>query len=388
MIREKVKSVNKKKAYIIRFSAISLLIAVTLIVVIVSQLNHTHKEFEKTKGNKRYLGKEPTELNQIQDEMILGKYKGLIYENKTFEVSNEEFENLFAVVLENYATYEPIASRKGTTVKRGDFVDIDYSGVLDGQDNPFEGGIGKGYILEIGGGRFIPGVEDGLIDAKQGETVKLSLTFPDEQYYEDFAGKKVTFTVTVNDIVEKKVPEMNDELIAEYSNGQFKTVDDYKTYVSEYIIQKKEQTYMGEVRGILLDQVVSNTKFGKLDSEKLDGYYNDIKSSYASEALKNNMNLEEYLSVTYNMTLGEFDEQLKSVAEQTMKEEMVLNAIISAEKIVLTEEQYRTMAEEYMNELGYTDRMKLEEDYSKEELRQKMLFDLAINVIMENAVAE
>ena len=152
-----------------------------------------------------------------KDELVLGKYKGLTYPNKTFEVSEEDFQNLYAQILERYTTYESIESRKGTAVKKGDLVKIDFSGVLDGQTEPFEGGTGKDYILEIGGGRFIPGFEDGLIGVKQGETTDLKLTFP-EQYYAEYAGKKVTFTVTVKDIVEKKVREMNDELITDYSN--------------------------------------------------------------------------------------------------------------------------------------------------------------------------
>ena len=322
-----------------------------------------------------------------KDEMVLGKYKGLTYANQTFEVSDEDFENLFAQILERYTTYEVLEDRKGTAVKKGDLVNIDFSGVLDGETEPFEGGTDKGYILEIGGGRFIAGFEDGLIGVKQGETVKLNLTFP-EQYYAAYAGKKVTFTVTVNNIVEKKVREMNDELIVDYSNGQFKTVDEYKKFASEYIIQAKAQTYMSEVRSKLLDQIVADTKFGKLDSEKLDGYYNDIKNYYANEALANNMSLEQYLAATYNTTVDEFNAQVKGVAEQSMKEEMVLNAIIAAEKIVLTDEQYNTMVKEYMNKYDYTDQAKFEADYNKDKLRQSMLFDLAFKVIMDSAVAE
>ena len=295
-----------------------------------------------------------------KDELTLGKYKGLTYPNKTFEVSEEDFQNLYAQILERYTTYESIESRKGTAVKKGDLVKIDFSGVLDGQTEPFEGGTGKDYILEIGGGRFIPGFEDGLIGVKQGETTDLKLTFP-EQYYAEYAGKKVTFTVTVKDIVEKKVREMNDELI---------------------------QTYMSEVRSDLLDKIVSDTKFGKLDAEKLDGYYNDIKNYYANEALKANMSLENYLSATYNTTVDEFNAQVKGVAEQTMKEEMVLNAIVSKEKIVLSDEQYNTMVQEYMKKYDYTDQAKFETEYGKDKLRQSMLFDLAFKVIMDSAVAE
>jgi trigger factor len=322
-----------------------------------------------------------------KDELVLGKYKGLTYPNKTFEVSEEDFQNLYAQILERYTTYESIESRKGTAVKKGDLVKIDFSGVLDGQTEPFEGGTGKDSILEIGSGRFIPGFEDGLIGVKQGETTDLKLTFP-EQYYAEYAGKKVTFTVTVKDIVEKKVREMNDELITDYSNGQFKTLEEYKKFASDYIIQAKAQTYMSQVRSDLLDKIVSDTKFGKLDAEKLDGYYNDIKNYYANEALKANMSLENYLSATYNTTVDEFNAQVKGVAEQTMKEEMVLNAIVSKEKIVLSDEQYNTMVQEYMKKYDYTDQAKFETEYGKDKLRQSMLFDLAFKVIMDSAVAE
>ena len=322
-----------------------------------------------------------------KDEMVLGKYKGLTYENKTFEVSDEDFNDLIDQILGRYTTYDPIENRKGTAVKKGDLVNIDFSGVLDGETEPFKGGTDKGYILEIGGGRFIPGFEDGLIGVKQGETVDLKLTFP-EQYYAEYAGKKVTFTVTVNDIVEKKVPAFDDALVTDYSNGQFKTVEAYKEFASEYIIQAKAQTYLSEVRNTLLEQIVSDTKFGKLDSEKIDGYYNDIKNYYANEAMKNNMTLENYLSATYNTTVDEFNAQIMGVAEQNLKKDMVLNAIISAEKIVLTDEQYSTMVKEYMDRYKYEDQAKFEAAYGKEKLREDMLQNLALKVIMDNAIPQ
>ena len=138
----------------------------------------------------------------------------------------------------------------------------------------------------------------------------------------------------------------------------------------------------------LLGQVVAATTFDKLDEKKLEDYYGNLVNYYTALASNRGVSLETYISAYYGKSSNEFYAELKSIAEKTMKEELVLNEIISKEKIELTDASYSEKITEYMDRYGYTDQAKFEQDYTVEKIRQSMLFDLAIQKIIDYAVAE
>lgn len=318
----------------------------------------------------------------------LGEYKGLTYKNKTIEVTEEDLDALLTSLHNSYLTYETLEERKETPVQKGDVVNIDYVGVLEGQTEPFSGGSANGKHLEIGANEFVPGFEDGLIGARVGDTVKVNLTFP-EQYYPEFAGKNVVFTVKINAIEKKVLPELNDSLISDYTEGKITTIQAYKEYAKEYLQASREASFKTEVKGELLDKIVASSTFDKLDQKKVDDCYQDLLKYYNSLASQSNMSLEDYVKESgYTKSLQEFYAEMKASAEDTVKQEIVLEEIISKEKISLTEENYNSMIEVYMSRYGYKDKAKFEQDYTVERIRKSMLYDLALKVIFDNAVAE
>ena len=328
-----------------------------------------------------------TGCGKEKSKFSIGNYKGLKYQAQTIEVTDEEVDKLVNSLEEQYITYKIDEARMETPVKSGDVVNIDYEGILAGETKPFDGGSAKGTHLEIGSGRFIAGFEDGLIGKKPGETVVLNLKFPD-QYYENYAGKDVKFTVTINAIEKKIIPTISDEMVSDYTDGLFKTVAEYRDYAKQYIENQKKESYRVSLKEELLGQVVAATTFDKLDEKKLDDYYSNLVNYYTALASNRGVSLETYISAYYGKSSNEFYAELKSIAEKTMKEELVLNEIISKEKIELTDASYSEKITEYMDRYGYTDQAKFEQDYTVEKIRQSMLFDLAIQKIIDYAVAE
>lgn len=320
-------------------------------------------------------------------DITLGQYKGLKYKKATIEVSDADLQAIVESIQKSYITYEEIPERQGTEVKKGDVLNIDYSGMLDGETTPFNGGTDKGAHLEIGSGAFIPGFEDGLIGKTVGSKVVISLNFP-EQYYAELAGKKVSFAVTINAVEKKNVPAITDELIAKYTENRFTTVEAYKAFAKEYMLAQKEEAFKTTLRTNLVGEVVNATKFGKLDQEKLDGYYNDLITYYTSLAAKNNQTLDAYAAANFGKSGELFYAEVKAAAEKTMKEELVLQEIIVKEKIVLSDADYKNFLPEYMEHYGYKDQAAFEEAYTVNRIRQSMLYDLAMKFIVDNAIAE
>lgn len=319
-------------------------------------------------------------------EVTLGQYKGLSYKKADITVSDSDLDALLQSLQNKFVTYEVMEDRLGTAVKKGDIVNIDYSGTLVGETVPFEGGTAKGTHLEIGSNTFIPGFEDGLVGIKVGETTTLKLTFP-ETYYASMAGKAVEFVVTVNSVEKKNVPPITDQLISDYTNKTYTTVESYKEYAKRFMMMQQEVQQEESIKNELVKQVISSSKFGKLDTKQIDSYYNDMITYYSAVAQRNDMSLEHYVLMAENKSMDEFRAELRGLAEDTLKESIVLNEIIAQEKITLSEEQYKTNLPEYLEEYGYSTQADLEAAYGVQKIRQSMLYDMAMQYIYDNATA-
>ena len=162
----------------------------------------------------------------------------------------------------------------------------------------------------------------------------------------------------------KIIPTISDEMVADYTDGLFKTVAEYRDYAKQYIENQKKESYRVSLKEELLGQVVASTTFDKLDEKKLDDYYSNLVNYYTALASNRGVSIETYISAYYGKSSNEFYAELKSIAEKTMKEELVLNEIISKEKIELTDASYSEKITEYMDRYGYTDQAKFEQDYT------------------------
>src|SRR5699024_1325798 len=111
------------------------------------------------------------------------------------------------------------------SVEEGDPVVIAYEGFVD--EVPYEGGKAENHTLEIGSGQFIPGFEDELIGKESGKEVDVNVTFPEEYHAEELAGKEAVFKVTVHEIKQKELPELDDEF-AKDVDEEVETLDELK----------------------------------------------------------------------------------------------------------------------------------------------------------------
>lgn len=324
-----------------------------------------------------------------KNDVTLGQYKGLTYTPVSVEVSDSEIESELNRVVNLMTTYEPDEARTGTEVETADLLLLDYTGVLTETGESFDGGSETDLQLTVGSGKCIPGFEDALIGQTVGETCTFPLTIPDDYTTDSSAaGKEATFTVTIKNVLEAVVPELTDDLIADYTENAYTTVSDYRTYLKEELTADKEESAKDTITSEVLTKAVENTTFTKIDSDAVDDYYDQIYSYYEKLADYSGTTLESYVSYNFDETLSEFQDSIKSISEETVKEQLMLDLIIEKEKITLSDDDYERMLPDYMSDYGYTDRDSFEEDYTEDGLRQSMLYDLAIEFIYDNAVPE
>ncbi|MBQ1310834.1 MAG: trigger factor [Blautia sp.] len=256
----------------------------------------------------------------------LGTYKGMELEKLIVEVTDVMVDTQIETELQSR-----LVEVSDATAEDGDTTVIDFVGKKDGVE--FEGGSATQYTLVLGSGTFIPGFEEGVIGMKVGETKDLDLTFPESYGNADLAGQAVVFTVTLDAV--KRMPELTDEWVK--ANTDSKTVEEYKEAV---------RAKLNEQAAAYSEENLKTTAFGNVyDGAEVSEYPEaDIEKEKATaqEQIENyakwsSMTLEEFLE-SQGMTLESFEEYKQDYAEFKVKQNLVVQAVIDAEKLSMEDE--------------------------------------------------
>ena len=260
----------------------------------------------------------------VKPEPKLGEYKGLTVEKKEAVVTEEQIDDAVEELRKRGAK---MVVAPDAVIMKGDFAIIDFAGTVDGE--AFSGGEGKGYPLEVGSGSFIPGFEEQLVGLKAGDSTDVNVTFPDEYFVKELAGKEAIFKVNVQDVKRKELPELTDEFVA--ANSKCKTVDELKADYKEKMQKHAEEQAEADYERALVQAAVANAEF------EVPEIMVEDRVSQMIEELKMNlenrrMNLDAYLKYT-GMDMEKLRANYKETALENVKTDLVLDAIAKAENI-------------------------------------------------------
>lgn len=271
-----------------------------------------------------------TAVVPVKPEVKLGAYKGIKIEKVEYNVKDEEVNAEVERLLNQHATEEKVEDREAKT---GDITVIDYSGAIDGVK--FDGGTAEKQNLTLGSNTFIPGFEEGVVGMKIGETKDITVKFPDDYGAEELKGKEAVFTVTLHEIKEKRLPELTDEFIKEKTGEE--GVEAYKKSITERLEKANKERAERETEDKLIKAVTdaSETEIPEVLVEReIDGMVQQVSYRLMYQGLK----FEDYLKYT-NQTEKDYREGLKDSAKDHVKTQLVIDKILSDEKIEATEEE-------------------------------------------------
>lgn len=278
----------------------------------------------------------------VRPEVELGEYTDLEVEKGDSSVTDEDVMAVLDKLREKKAQMVVVENAE---LAKGDFAIIDFAGYIDGE--PFSGGEGKGYPLEIGSGSFIPGFEDQLIGAKTGEERTVKVNFPEDYFSKDLAGKEAEFKVNVQDIKQKQLPEATDEFIKE--NTEFATLEEWKADCRKNLEESKKIQVKNEHENNLIKTAVENAKIDVPEimvEERIKEILRDMAAGLQQRGLK----FEDYLKYI-GKTLEEVKESYKETALADVKAELVMEAIAAKENLEVTaadlEKELEEMAKQY-----------------------------------------
>ena len=313
----------------------------------------------------------------VKPEVTLGEYKGIEVERAVVEVTDEDVENELKKVQNQNSRLLTVEDRP---VQDGDQTLIDFDGYIDGKQ--FDGGKSEDYSLTIGSHSFIDTFEEQLIGKNIGEECEVNVTFPEQYHAKELAGKPAVFKVKIKEIKVKELPELNDEFAEEVS--EFDTLDEYKNDIRAKLLESKEKTATTENENRVVGKVVENASMD-IPEPMIDTQVRSMINDYARRMQSQGMSMEQYMQYT-GMTLESLQNQTKPQAEKSIRTRLVLEAVVKAENIQVSDE----MVEEEIQKMADSYKMEVEKvkEYLGESEIKRMKEDLAVQEAVDFLVAE
>jgi trigger factor len=316
----------------------------------------------------------------VRPTATLGDLEGLEVGRREARIDDERVDHELQHLREHLAKLEAVER----PARQGDSIVIDYTGSIDGE--PFEGGEGRDQLVELGAGRLIPGFEEQLVGAAAGEERTVELTFPDDYGAEHLAGKPASFAISVKEVREKVVPELDDELASDAAG--FDTLDELREDIRARIAGQEEKAIENEFREAVLDAVVARAAVEVPDA-LIEARAGELWDQMLASLRRRGLSKEAYLQVS-----GKSEEEIladaKPDAAQALKREAVLAAFVAAEGIEPTEEELAAALAHTAEHEGVTPEALLErvrKAGSIEALREDVATRKALDVLAERATA-
>jgi trigger factor len=319
----------------------------------------------------------------VRPVAVLKEWRGIEAPRREPTVSDEQIDSQLEAARDRLARLET-ADRAAA---EGDFAVIDYEGTIDGE--PIEGGSARAQLVELGAGRLIPGFEEGLLGASAGDTRSLDLHFPDGYGAAELAGREAHFEVTVSEVREKVLPELDDDFAVDAAG--FETVAELREDVRARLLEADERAVDREFREAVLDAAAAAATITVPD-ELIEARAREAWERRVHALGHQGVSRETYLQIS-GMTEEELLESAKPSAERALRQEAVIAAIVAAEQIEPTDDELTAALERTVapDERGRTpDPAKLLTQLRRsgrlEELRDDVAGDQAVERLVAAAV--
>ena len=309
----------------------------------------------------------------------LKEYKGLTVEEKAVKVLAKDVDEEIKAEAAKNARIESV-SRKS---KKGDIVNIDFEGFVDGV--AFEGGKAEGFDLELGSGSFIPGYEEQLEGKKAGEEVEVKVTFPAEYHAENLAGKESIFKVTVNEVKAKNLPTIDDEFAKDLGFDDLASYKkDVKAKLEETLKKEAEADFKNKVLTALTEKnevVIAHEEVHSMAHQRI----HQMEEQYKMYGIT----LEQMLQMQ-GKTIHQYAHEMMPVIENQLKLTYILREIAKVEKIKATKKEIEAKLEEQVLAYGQEDN---KEEFMKNEsilsaVKEMIETEKAQNFVFDNAKAK
>ena len=316
----------------------------------------------------------------VPPRVTLKTYKGLSVQAEEVKYDPAQVEDVLADYQQNLATLVPVEDQ---AAKAGDVAVVDFVGKLtkaDEEPQEFPGGSATDFQIELEEGRFIEGFTEGIIGMKPEETQELSLTFPENYPQEDLAGHPVVFSITLKELKEKELPELDDDFAQEVS--EFETLEELRKSLEERYTEQAETQTKNNRDAALLDALVENLE-AELPLTLIQREVDHLVTQTAIQLGNQGLDIKKFLTqeIVNNMR-----ERAKPDAIARLQRTLALGEVAKQESLELEESAIKARMDEMLEEVSdpkNIDMDRLEEVVREELLKDKILEWLATQNTVE-----
>jgi len=272
---------------------------------------------------------------ELKPEVTLGAYKDVEVEVEEFKNSDADVEKEINAIVDRYATFEPVVGRAST---ENDAVVMDFDGSVDGE--PIKGGAAKNYQLDLAHSNFIKGFAEQLVGKNIGDEFTINVTFPADYHDKSLQSKEAQFKIKINEIKERKTPELNDEFAKKV--GNFDSVDALKQDIKEYMEKAQKNENEQRAQKAIIDKIVETSQVDVPDSmvnREARQLMNEMQQRFKAQGL----NFDHVVDEKGHENLWA---ELREEAAKRVKNSLVLAEIAEKEEISVSEEQFEGKVKE------------------------------------------
>ncbi|KRN18760.1 trigger factor [Lacticaseibacillus camelliae] len=271
----------------------------------------------------------------VAPEVKLGDYKGLEVDKQDTTVTDEDVQKELE---DKQKSQAELVLKEDGKAEKGDTVTIDYVGTVDGKE--FDGGSAKNYSLELGSNSFIPGFEDQLIGHKAGDEVTVKVTFPDDYQAKELQGKDAEFKTTLHEVKSKELPKLDDDFAKDLDDEDVDTLEELKLKIKSDLQEKKDDAAKDAIQEQAIAEAVANATIPAIPQAMIDTEVDNQMNQYMSSMQQQGISPQMYYQLT-GTSEDDLKKQFAANAESRVKTNLVLEAVVKAEKIEPTDDQVK-----------------------------------------------
>ncbi|WP_367364952.1 trigger factor [Pediococcus parvulus] len=316
----------------------------------------------------------------VKPDVKLGDYKCLTVAKQGHRVTSKEVD---AEIEKKREQQAELVLKEGKPAENGDTVTIDFEGKVDGK--AFDGGKAENYDLELGSNSFIPGFEEQLVGHNTDDKVDVKVTFPDDYNAEDLQGKEAVFAVTIHEIKTKELPELDNEF-AKDVDEEVDSLDELKAKTHDELKKQKDDAAAQAKEDEAIQKAVDNAEVKEVPQAMIDEDVQRQLDQYLANMQQQGIDPKTYYKIT-GTSEDDLKKQLADGAENRVKTNLVLEAIVEAEKIVPTDDEVASEIKDLASQYGMEESA-VQKALSEDMLKHDIAVKKAVAVITDSAVEE
>lgn len=317
----------------------------------------------------------------VPPRVTLNSYKGLSVQAEEIKTDvDSRVEETLESYRENLATLVPVEDR---VAQDGDVAVVDFVGKAENEDGEleeFEGGSAEDFQVEISEGRFIPGFVEGMVGMKLEEDKDVEVTFPEDYPQPELAGKPATFTISLKELKEKELPDVDDDFAEEVS--EFETLAELRKSLEERYEKEAADATDANVEQALLDELVKHIE-AEIPDTLIKREVDFIVTQTAMQLSRQGIDLGKFL--TKELVDG-MRTNARPDAIERLRRTLALGEIAKQEGIEVEDADIKTRTEEMMAEVedpSQVDPERLNQVVTEDLLKEKILAWLKENSTVE-----